>query len=309
MQPWAHLTSEQPTVILSKNFQPAIMPDSKQLCKTWQEIPSHRNYFVAMGSTVSSFLQQQNEGLAEMVDWTCTSRLVQSHERGRETPILHAQKLQSTKNPSSNNRIRSAILSYRDGCFVFGNDSEKACRERLEILKSNTQQIKVCGPASQTDKVVSASPCSASDTSVEISTDSDADLVTGSSTGSSQDSRHSMTQLSTIQLPLVNRPPLEPSTTEIRLYPRGGNRSDRSSLQILDAYTNKTAGYGSRSFNVPAHVKSNSVRIVPGISTAAVGTVLPLTSGSPDMDQLCESQSLRSGTYYQQYSSIPYGTS
>jgi hypothetical protein len=148
-QPWAHLTSLEPTVIFSKNIEPAIAPDLSNLCKTWAKVPAFRNYLVLMGTAARFFLQEQVAGIAEGVNWDFEGPLIQSHGPGSNNPVCHVQKLRSTDNPGPNEPILSAVTAYRDCCLVFGNDSEMPCLEgfsELSTSSTNSSMSRFLGP-------------------------------------------------------------------------------------------------------------------------------------------------------------------
>jgi hypothetical protein len=140
-QPWAHLTSEQPLVIFSRNIQPPIVPESSSLCKTWRLVPPNQNYLVSMGLAVSSFLERRNEGLADGLDWNFRPELVQSHKPSKSEPVNHAQKLVSKRRPRPNSPIRRMLLNYRNGCFVFGPDTENECKESIHHREVTSEAL------------------------------------------------------------------------------------------------------------------------------------------------------------------------
>ncbi|KAN0095215.1 hypothetical protein V8E51_015926 [Hyaloscypha variabilis] len=131
-QPWVHLTSEQPLVLLSKNFQHPIVPDSSSLCTAWQCVPSNRGYLVSTGVVISSFLDRRNEGLAAGLDWSIGKELIESHKPAKEpVPVNHPQRLVSRKKLQSNIPIRELMDKCQNGCFVFGRDTTTYCRESI----------------------------------------------------------------------------------------------------------------------------------------------------------------------------------
>jgi hypothetical protein len=141
-QPWAHLTSDQPIVILSRNFENAIVSDNQNLCETWKSVPNHKNHLAMMGNTVHSFLDKRSKGLHDMVTWHCDgeSKLIRCHQRGHTSMVVHAQKLSSKKPNSSNMWIRKTIKdSYQNSCFIFGSDLE-ACEAKLPRSSRRIQE-------------------------------------------------------------------------------------------------------------------------------------------------------------------------
>jgi hypothetical protein len=138
-QPWAHLTSEQPLVILSKNIQQPIVPQLSSLCTTWQAVPPNRSYLVLMGLAISSFLDRQDEGLVEGLDWNFRKELIDSHKPGTTVPVYHAQRLVSRKKPRSNSPIRQMMLKHQRGCFVFGLDADIPCNESINYPEGTSE--------------------------------------------------------------------------------------------------------------------------------------------------------------------------
>lgn len=149
-QAWAHLTSEQPLVILSKDIQPPIVPESSTLCKFWRLGPPqcpHQSYLMSMGLAISSFLDRRNEGLADGLDWKCRTKLIESHEPGDSAPVNHTQILVSRKNPRSNSPIRKMMLKYQRGCFVFGADNKKPCIESIDYQNPSSNPSTINAPS------------------------------------------------------------------------------------------------------------------------------------------------------------------
>ncbi|PMD40857.1 hypothetical protein L207DRAFT_346681 [Hyaloscypha variabilis F] len=131
-QPWVHLTSEQPLVMLSKSFQHPIVPDSSSLCTAWQCVPSNRGYLVSTGIVISSFLDRRNEGLAAGLDWSIGKELIESHKPAKKpVPVNHLQRLVLRKKLQSNIPIRELMEKCQNGCFVFGRDTTTYCRESI----------------------------------------------------------------------------------------------------------------------------------------------------------------------------------
>lgn len=128
-QAWAHLTSEHPLVIFSRDIEPPIAPEQSNLCGPWQVVPSKQSYLVSMGLAIIPILDRRREGLADGSDWNFRTDLIQTHNSGRTVPVKHVQKLVSRKKPRSNSPIRREILKYPTGCFVFGPDAESECKE------------------------------------------------------------------------------------------------------------------------------------------------------------------------------------
>jgi hypothetical protein len=143
-QPWAHLTSEQPLVMLSKNIQHPIVPDGSGLCKSWQSVPSKASYLVSTGIAISSFLDRRNEGLAERLDWNIRKELIESHMPTsmpvKQVPVNHVQRLVSRKKLRSNSPIRKMIHKCRNGCFVFGPDTDTHCREPIISAREHSER-------------------------------------------------------------------------------------------------------------------------------------------------------------------------
>ncbi|KAF8859002.1 hypothetical protein BDZ45DRAFT_371254 [Acephala macrosclerotiorum] len=133
-QPWTHLTIENPVVFFCRNLRPPIVPASIT-CRSWSNVPLYQNLLVAMGSTVHTFLDSRNDGLAEGLHW-CASppKLIETHQEAENASIRHIQKLQSKRKPSSNATVRAAIQSYLQGAFIFGNGTELKCSERPNSL-------------------------------------------------------------------------------------------------------------------------------------------------------------------------------
>lgn len=124
-QPWAHLvTTEQPIVLFCGRIPEPIVPTST-CCKAWAAVPPHSGYLVAMGLTVHTLLDRQDNGLAEGLDWCASSELIGTHKNGNA--VQHVQKLQSKKKPSPNKTTRITLQSYLHGCFIFGKGTEKKC--------------------------------------------------------------------------------------------------------------------------------------------------------------------------------------
>jgi hypothetical protein len=144
-QPWAHLTSEQPLVMLSRNIQHPIVPDTSGLCKAWQSVPSKESYLVSTGIAISSFLDRRNEGLAEGLDWNIRKELIESHmptsKPGKQVPVNHVQRLVSRKKLRSNSPIRKMIHKCRNGCFVFGPDTDTHCRESAISSREHSERL------------------------------------------------------------------------------------------------------------------------------------------------------------------------
>ncbi|KAG4427171.1 hypothetical protein IFR05_017347 [Cadophora sp. M221] len=92
-QPWSLPSIEHPVVLFSQNIRPPIVPACKDLCKPRTAVPQGQNYMAAMGTTVSSFLHKQNDGLAERLDWLNEQELICSHEV--LTMLLHRRRRQS----------------------------------------------------------------------------------------------------------------------------------------------------------------------------------------------------------------------
>src|SRR4051794_22855958 len=84
-------------------------PDCKGLCKSWIAVPHSKNYVAAMGSTVSSFLHKQDDGLAKTLDWHNERALISSHEVSKARPVQYVQKLCLTKKPFSNAELRDLV--------------------------------------------------------------------------------------------------------------------------------------------------------------------------------------------------------
>lgn len=145
-QPWAHLTSEQPLVIFSKDIQPPIIPNISGLCQSWKIVPPQQKYLVSMGHAVLSFLERRNEGLAAGLDWNTRRELVQFHALGKNLPVSHTQKLIARKKPRSNSPIRKMISQHRNGCFVFGPDGENQCTDTLAPVGSAPDEPQVANP-------------------------------------------------------------------------------------------------------------------------------------------------------------------
>jgi hypothetical protein len=167
-QPWAHLTSEQPVVLLSKNLLPPIISESRHLCKSWTNVPPDKNYLVATGALVQSLLERQTEGLAQGLDWDGGTPLVESHEQGRQSPIFHSQKLRSKKKPHSNASIRNQIQEYLNSAFVFGDGTEKKCKEGIGIVSLDSPRGQRPSVHYHINKPLPSIPSSASDTSVNL---------------------------------------------------------------------------------------------------------------------------------------------
>jgi hypothetical protein len=147
-QPWAHLTGEQPLVILSKNIQQPIVPQSSSLCTTWQEVPPNRGYLVLMGLAICSFLDRQDKGLAEGLDWNFRKELIDSHKPRTNVSVYHAQRLVSRKKPRSNSPVRKMMLKYQRGCFVFGLDTYNPCNESIYYPEGITEPSAMGMPSS-----------------------------------------------------------------------------------------------------------------------------------------------------------------
>lgn len=126
-QPWAHLTTDQPIVLLAKNVGQPIVPVSERLCSLWKSVPPHENYLAMMGKAVKSFLVRQENGLSDLVDWQNSLPIIQSHRIAANKPIIHSQRLFSTKTPSSNKRIRRSLEAFPKSSFAFGDHQGKNC--------------------------------------------------------------------------------------------------------------------------------------------------------------------------------------
>lgn len=130
-QPWAHLTSEQPIVLFSKNIPPAIIPSCENLCESWATVPPRQNYLVAMGIAARVFLERRDDGLAKGLEWRSNRQLVQCHKHQQRTPIYHSQTLELNRKPRSNGPTLHSIKQYPNSCLIFGKGKEKACLEAL----------------------------------------------------------------------------------------------------------------------------------------------------------------------------------
>jgi hypothetical protein len=130
-QAWAHLTSEHPLVIFSRNIEPPIVPGTARLCKSWQLVPSNRSYLVLMGLAIASILDRRSEGLADGLDWNTRTDLLECHKPGESAPVNHAQRLASRRKTRSNSPIRETMHKYQTSCFVFGPDTDSECRESI----------------------------------------------------------------------------------------------------------------------------------------------------------------------------------
>jgi hypothetical protein len=162
-QSWAHLTSLEPTVVFSKNIQPAIAPDVSNLCKSWATVPVGQNYLVLMGAAARFFLQEQDAGIVKGVTWDFDGSLIQTHGPESNTPVYHVQKLRSTANPGPNKPILRAIAAYRNCCLVFGNDSEMPCLgdfSGLSTSSTNSSISSVLSPGDRTILSTADSSCS-----------------------------------------------------------------------------------------------------------------------------------------------------
>jgi hypothetical protein len=165
-QPWGHLTSEQPAVLLSKNLPPAIICESQHLCKSWTNVPTDKNYLVTTGLIVQSLLEHQSEGLGQRLDWVGGTPLIESHKQGRHAPIFHSQKLRTKKKPHPNASIRNQIKGLLDSAFVFGDGSEKKCREKIELISFDSPPEQRPSVHDHINKSLASIHSSASDTSV-----------------------------------------------------------------------------------------------------------------------------------------------
>jgi len=58
--PWAHLKSHSPILLFCNGLKSPIMPvDSTEICESWKTVPPKKNYLVAMGVSVDSFLKKR----------------------------------------------------------------------------------------------------------------------------------------------------------------------------------------------------------------------------------------------------------
>ena len=146
-QAWAHLTSEHPLVIFSRDIESPIVPEPSSLCGPWQVIPSKQSYLVSMGLAITPILDRRSEGLADGLDWNFRTQLIQTHKSGRTVPVNHVQKLVSRKKPRSNSPIRRLILKYPTGCFVFGPDAESECKESIVAPRDHTPRASTASVA------------------------------------------------------------------------------------------------------------------------------------------------------------------
>jgi hypothetical protein len=210
-QAWAHLTSEQPLVIFSKNIEPPIVPESKSLCKTWRIVPPNQGYLVLTSLTISSFLERRHEGLADRLDWNYRAELIQSHKPGKKISVNHTQKLVSRRKLRGNSPIRKMLLMYPNGCFVFGPDTESECRDSIYPREPSSEKSTWAIP-----------PAAASNPTPTLSTLSTLSNLSDSSLDSAGEARHhyriSSTTTAKSQLQMAaatprtaNMPEIEPS--------------------------------------------------------------------------------------------------
>jgi hypothetical protein len=165
-QPWGHLTSEQPVVLLSKNLPPAITSESHHLCKTWTNVPPGKNYLVTTGLIAQSFLERQTDGLAQGLDWDGRSSLLELHQEGSHAPVFHSQKLRSRRKPHPNESIRNQIQCHLGSAFVFGDGSENKCNDKIEIVSFDPPREQLPSVHYHIGKPLPSIPSSSSDTSV-----------------------------------------------------------------------------------------------------------------------------------------------
>lgn len=128
--PWAHLAEHQPCMVLfCKNLGQAIVPCSiERLCQDWSEVPKGKKYLVATGPTLIRILEKRTRKgvsrLADDVDWTFKSPIVQLHEPGhktQETQCCHLQMLKSRKPSDDERGLLEAVKAYENGGYIFSN--------------------------------------------------------------------------------------------------------------------------------------------------------------------------------------------
>jgi hypothetical protein len=137
-QQWARLTRRQPTVIFCRGFAQAIAPSCLEtLCRSWGSVPPAHNIMVATTSAIQWFLDQHDEALAENLEWCTEGALLQTHQDGQTTSVLHTQGLRFVRSLTRNVGIQTLVATYPTGCFLFTDfNTRRYCYEKLSASKA-----------------------------------------------------------------------------------------------------------------------------------------------------------------------------
>jgi hypothetical protein len=247
-QPWAHLTGEQPLVLLFKNIPAPIFPDCDNLCEDWTTAPTQQNYLVAMGLAVQSLLERREDGLAERLEWHHQNQLIKTHRPGIKIPIHHSQKLRAIRKPLSNETVRQRMESYVHSCFIFGNGKEKPCQNLTKTTPALAPAVETLNPTNTRSE---SSLSSSSNASAATEATSVNDSVPSTST-----SDMGIQESQAFLLP-HNTPSLLHPGTEFSSRTRGQANSNEKCVQVVSSEISSQRDISNGDLNVEAGMGGN----------------------------------------------------
>jgi hypothetical protein len=126
-QPWTFLADEAPVLIVEDFGQAIVTNEPHVLCDRWRQVPTGRNYLVAAAPAIQHLIESRGGfKLSDQVLWDFSNSLIDSHQIGNKSPVLHTQRLCSVE--SRFNRWKRGQIDPRpmlnaasSGAFIFGS--------------------------------------------------------------------------------------------------------------------------------------------------------------------------------------------